>query len=149
VKQLEALQICSKHGDLINSWFPYDADLAAAHAVRLWLERGVQWYWRAQDLRGAPPTITMQEDARAWLVENCYKVAHGCPICHDISPSYLLSRASRATKETILAAAPNWRVDNVVVHVPGLHKGQAAYLARLTVMGTEVKRENALEQWWN
>jgi hypothetical protein len=149
MKQLEALHICERHSALINSWYPFDAKLASAHIIRLWLERGVQWYWRMQDLRGAEPTADMEYDARAWLAENCRKVAAGCPVCHDTHPTVLLARASRATAETLLGAFPNWRVDSTVVIVPGVSMGRAAHLAHLRVVGTEVKRESAPEQWWN
>jgi hypothetical protein len=143
------LKLCQQHDALLTAWFPFDLDLAISHTLRLWLERNLQWYWRMR------PAVYLQQqpmdeiEAQRWMAKNCQTVAAGCPICHDVHPDALLARISCATKETLLGAYPYWRVGSDVMRVQGMVKGRAGYLASLHVMGTEVKREDSPEPWWN
>lgn len=148
MSKLDRLTMCQRHSDILRAWFGEadDVDVAASHAIRLWLERNLRWYWLMNDLRGTPNPFD-ERAAEEWLTENCQNIAAGCPVCHDLSPTFLLARAGRATQETLLGAFPYWRVSSCVIPVPGLDKGQTAYIARLTAV--EVKQQDAPEQWWN
>ncbi len=145
--KVDQLQLCPAHGAMVTAWFPFDRDLALSHVVRLWVDRNMGLYWRLINT-GAMEAGLDENAAQDWLAENCYKVANGCPVCHDLQPGSLLSKASQATYATLSVTHPYWRISTYVLRVERMHKG-AAYLARLAPVEIERKCADAVEPWWN
>jgi hypothetical protein len=148
MNSIDHLHLCPMHGAIVTAWFPFDRDLALSHVVRLWLDRNMSLYWRLINA-GAMDAGLDENAAQDWLAENCYKVAKGCPICHDLHPAGLLSSASQATYATLAATHPYWRISVHVLRIERLQKGAAGYLARLTPVEIKQKRAEAVEPFWN